>query len=92
MRDVYKSLAPLMLYAVALVVVVLYALADQLHDFVCRILIPQYYYPYTTPLALIQVLSRFNSSQKHTTAVKYVCNVHTFCNSTIPTSNKRNLV
>ncbi|XP_053489163.1 solute carrier family 35 member D3 isoform X2 [Ictalurus furcatus] len=54
--DVYKSLAPLMLYAVALVVVVLYALADQLHDFVCRILIPQYYFPYTTPLALIQVL------------------------------------
>ncbi|KAG7328657.1 hypothetical protein KOW79_008601 [Hemibagrus wyckioides] len=54
--DVYKSLAPIMLYAAALVVVVLYALADQLHDFVCRIFFPQYHYPYTAPFALIQVL------------------------------------
>ncbi|KAM9465959.1 uncharacterized protein Hap1MRO34_015172 [Clarias gariepinus] len=53
---VYKSLAPLMLYAGALVVVILYALADQLHGFVCRIFIPQYDYPYITPFALIQVL------------------------------------
>ncbi|XP_026800115.3 uncharacterized protein si:ch211-248a14.8 [Pangasianodon hypophthalmus] len=54
--NVYKSLAPLMPYAAALVVVVLYALADQLHGFVCRIFIPQYHYPYSTPLALMQVL------------------------------------
>ncbi|XP_026999519.2 uncharacterized protein si:ch211-248a14.8 [Tachysurus fulvidraco] len=54
--DAYKSLAPLMLYAATLVVVVLYALTDQLHDFVCRIFFPQYHYPYTAPFALIQVL------------------------------------
>ncbi|KAF7704774.1 hypothetical protein HF521_021846 [Silurus meridionalis] len=53
--DVYKSLAPLKLYTAALVVVVMYALADQLHNFVCRILVPQYHYPYTAPFALIQV-------------------------------------
>ncbi|KAK3562696.1 hypothetical protein QTP86_005323 [Hemibagrus guttatus] len=58
--DIYKSLAPLMLYTAALVVVVLYALADQLHNFVCRIFFPQYHYPYTAPSALLQLSNYTN--------------------------------
>lgn len=56
-----------MLYAAALVVIVLYALADQLQSFVCRIFIPQYQYPYTAPLALLQVRLLSDSSQTYIT-------------------------
>ncbi|XP_052001829.1 uncharacterized protein LOC127657186 [Xyrauchen texanus] len=53
--DVCKPLVPLLLCIAALVAVILYALADNLHSFVCRIFIPQYHYPYAVPLAFIQV-------------------------------------
>ncbi|KAI7804548.1 hypothetical protein IRJ41_013733 [Triplophysa rosa] len=53
--EVYKPLVPLLLCIAALVAVILYALADDLHSFVCRIFIPQYHYPYAVPLAFIQV-------------------------------------
>ncbi|XP_036450059.1 solute carrier family 35 member D3 [Colossoma macropomum] len=52
----YKSLAPLLPCGAAVVVVVLYSLADKLHSFVCGIFMPQYHYPYAVPLALIQML------------------------------------
>ncbi|XP_076850686.1 uncharacterized protein LOC143500457 [Brachyhypopomus gauderio] len=51
-----KTLTPLLSGAAALLVVVLYSLADQLHSFVCGIFIPQYHYPYAVPLAFLQVL------------------------------------
>ncbi|XP_072546685.1 uncharacterized protein [Salminus brasiliensis] len=53
---VCKSLTPLLLCVAALVVVVVYSLADRLHSFVCGIFMPQYHYPYAVPLALIQTL------------------------------------
>lgn len=54
--EVCKPLVPLLLCIAALVAVILYALADNLHSFVSRIFIPQYHYPYAVPLAFIQVL------------------------------------
>ncbi|XP_026851931.2 solute carrier family 35 member D3 isoform X1 [Electrophorus electricus] len=54
--EVSKILSPLLLYSAALLFVVLYSLADQLHSFVCGVFIPQYHYPYIVPLALMQVL------------------------------------
>ncbi|KAK9959480.1 hypothetical protein ABG768_009604 [Culter alburnus] len=53
--EVCKPLVPLLLCIAALVAVILYALADNLHSFVSRIFIPQYHYPYAVPLAFIQV-------------------------------------
>ncbi|KAG9268409.1 solute carrier family 35 member D3-like [Astyanax mexicanus] len=53
---VWKGLIPLLSCGAALVVVVVYSLADQLHSFVCGIFMPQYHYPFAVPLALIQTL------------------------------------
>ncbi|XP_016421895.1 uncharacterized protein LOC107750860 [Sinocyclocheilus rhinocerous] len=53
--EVCKPLVPLLLCIAALVAVIVYALADNLHSFVSRIFIPQYHYPYAVPLAFIQV-------------------------------------
>ncbi|XP_062863625.1 uncharacterized protein si:ch211-248a14.8 [Trichomycterus rosablanca] len=54
--DAYKALAPSLIYIAALVVVVLYALTDHLHSFLCRLFMSQYHYPYAAPLALMQVV------------------------------------
>ncbi|KAI2654262.1 Solute carrier family 35 member D3 [Labeo rohita] len=54
--EVCKPLVPLLLGIAALVAVIVYALADNLHSFVSRLFIAQYHYPYTVPLAFIQVL------------------------------------
>ncbi|XP_021328768.1 uncharacterized protein si:ch211-248a14.8 isoform X3 [Danio rerio] len=53
--EVCKPLVPLLLCITALVAVIVYALADNLHSFVSRIFIPQYHYPFAVPIAFIQV-------------------------------------
>lgn len=60
--EVCKPLVPLLLCIAALVAVIVYALADNLHSFVSRIFIPQYHYPYAVPLAFIQVCAHTATS------------------------------